>query len=605
MCGIAGIFAYAADSLDGISGEVATIRDAMAPRGPDGTGEWLSSDRRAALGHRRLAIIDLREEASQPMTSPEHRLTIVFNGEIYNYRALRRDLASKGYRFRTESDTEVLLLLYVEYGLGMCERLRGMYAFGICDERDGSLLLARDPFGIKPLYISDDGGVLRFASQVKALLAGGRVDTRPDAAGHVGFYLWGSVPEPYTLFERIRSLEPGTALLVDRNGRRNIRPFCSIPAILREASVDPARSEHPAERLGRLHSLLLDSVRHHLVADVPVGVFLSAGIDSQSIAALVRESGHGDLRTVTMGFAEYRGTTRDEVPLAELCAARNNAMHTTCMIAAADFEASRVRFLAAMDQPSIDGANTYFVSRAAARLGLKVCLSGVGGDEMFGGYSTFKSMPRLVRVARRLVPASSLGKALRWVSARWIGQFTSPKYAGLFELGRSMEGAYLLHRGLFMPWELPRLLPVEIVRRGWAELAPMARLTQTIAGLGPNRARIAGLEMCWYMRNQLLRDSDWAGMAHSLEIRVPFLDVELLRNLAPGLSAPVPLEKSWVAEACGLQAGERPKTGFSIPIAEWFRPANPASGGISRGLRAWARYTAAETYGPRLALPAS
>ena len=204
MCGIAGIFAYSADSIETIAREVVTMRDEMAPRGPDGVGEWVSTDRRTAFGHRRLAIIDLREQASQPMTDREHGLTIVFNGEIYNYQVLREGLIAKGYRFRTASDTEVILHLYAEYGSGMCDRLRGMYAFAICHEPTGALFLARDPFGIKPLYYADDGKILRFASQVKALLAGKSVDTRPEPAGYVGYYLWGSVPEPFTLFRGIR-----------------------------------------------------------------------------------------------------------------------------------------------------------------------------------------------------------------------------------------------------------------------------------------------------------------------------------------------------------------------------------------------------------------
>jgi asparagine synthase (glutamine-hydrolysing) len=601
MCGIAGIFGYSAASNDGILREVVNIRDAMAPRGPDGAGEWLSPAGALALGHRRLAIIDLREEALQPMTAPEHGLTIVFNGEIYNYQALRSELAAQGDRFRTTSDTEVLLHLYARYGADMCGRLRGMYAFAIWHEPSGSLFLARDPFGIKPLYYADDGKTFRFASQVKALLAGRSVDTRPDAAGHVGYYLWGSVPEPFTLFRGIRSLDPGSVLHIDRSGRKTSRVFCSIPEILRSAGSEPAPSADRAERMARSHSFLLDTVRHHLVADVPVGVFLSAGIDSQSIAGLAREASHGDLRTITMGFREYRDTPRDEVPLAEVCAHRLGTDHTTRIVTGADFQAELGRFLKSMDQPTVDGANTYFVSKVAAELGMKVCLSGVGGDEMFGGYSTFARLPRLVRLSRMVLPLASAGRAFRWVSARWIGRFTSPKYAGLFELGRTLDGAYLLHRGLFMPWELPGILPPEMVREGWRELAPMARLSEIVQGLGNTAVGVASLEMCGYMRNQLLRDSDWAGMAHSLELRVPFVDVQLLREVAPYLYGADPIRKPLVAEACGLELSARPKTGFSIPVREWFRESAGPDQGMSRGLRGWAKFALSEIYGRTLA----
>jgi asparagine synthase (glutamine-hydrolysing) len=597
MCGIAGLFAYGADSIETISSEVVTMRDAMAPRGPDGVGEWLSSDRRTAFGHRRLAIIDLHEQSLQPMTDREHGLTIVFNGEIYNYKALREELITRGHRFRTASDTEVILHLYAEHGADMCERLRGMYAFAICDEPTGSLFLARDPFGIKPLYYADDGKTLRFASQVKALLAGGSVDTTPECAGYVGYYLLGSVPEPFTLFRGIRELGPGSTLHIDRNGARTPRVFCSIPQILRSAEREKANPKRDGERQERLHFALLDSVRHHLVADVPIAVFLSAGIDSQCITALARETGHPDLRSVTMGFREYRGTLKDEVPLAEACAQRNGTVHTTSIVTGSDFQAELERFVQSMDQPTVDGLNTYFVSKVAAELGLKVCLSGLGGDEMFGGYNSFSQIPRLVRLARRVLPSAAAGRALRRVSARWIGRFTSPKYAGLFELGRTIEGAYLLQRGLFMPWELPHFLPPEIVREGWRQLEPMVRLSDSVKGLGHGSVAVGSLEMNWYMRNQLLRDADWAGMAHSIEIRVPFVDVQLLRDIAPYLYGREPIRKPLVASTCGLDLAARPKTGFSIPTSEWFGQQSGAESGGFRGLRGWARYAIREIYG--------
>jgi len=609
MCGIAGIFAYNpargaasfADSGQEILREVVTMRDAMAARGPDGAGEWLSPDGRTAFGHRRLAIIDLRQEASQPMTDGEHGLTIVFNGEIYNYRALREELAAKGHRFRTESDTEVLLRLYIEHGADMCGRLRGMYAFAIRHELTGALFLARDPFGIKPLYYADDGKTLRFASQVKALIAGGSVDTRPEAAGYVGYYLWGSVPEPYTLFRGIRALEPGSTLHIDRNGRKDARVFCSIPGVLRDAGREPLNPEPGTALREKLHSALLDSVRHHLVADVPIAVFLSAGIDSQCITALARESQHADLRTLTMAFKEYRGTLRDEAPSAEAFARSNGTIHTTSVVTGKDFHTELSRVVQSMDQPSVDGLNTYFVSKLAAGLGMKVCLSGLGGDEMFAGYSTFSNIPRIVGFARLLSPSAAAGRVFRRMCAPWIGRFTSPKYAGIFELGRTIEGAWLLDRGLFMPWELPQVLPREMVREGWNELEPMARLSSCVDGIGPPSIGVASLEMCGYMRNQLLRDADWAGMAHSVEIRVPFVDVHLLRDIAPYLYGSDPIRKPFVARACGVEPPAGPKTGFSIPVREWIGT-EAVRNGISRGLRGWARYTLAEIYGPRLAI---
>lgn len=603
MCGIAGIFAYGPDSAGPAPGEIAVLRDAMVRRGPDGSGDWTSPDGRVALGHRRLAIIDLRDEALQPMAEPDRGLRVVFNGEIYNYRELRRELIAKGYRFRTESDTEVLLHLFSEYGHEMAGKLRGMFAFAIRDERSGSLFLARDAHGIKPLYYADDGRVLRFASQVKALLAGHSVDTTPDAAGYVGYYLWGSVPEPFTLFCGIRALPPGSSLEIRRDGRKTARTFCSIQEILGATGCsrgDENKGIDPEE----LHSALLESIRYHLVSDVPVAVFLSAGIDSQSIATLARDAGHGELRSVTMGFNEYKGTLRDEVPLAEACARRIGTLHTTRVMTGEDFRTELDRFVESMDQPTIDGMNSYMVSKAAAELGLKVCLSGLGGDELFGGYGTFQDIPRVVGIARRVAPFAAMGRALRWISAGWIGRFASPKYAGLFELGRTFEGAYLLHRGLFMPWELPRLLPPEMVREGWGQLAPMARLPEAKQLIGDPRLRVASLEMTRYMRNQLLRDADWAGMAHSIEIRVPFVDVPLLRAIAPYIGGSNGIQKQLVAQTCQLGLPERRKTGFSIPVREWFAVQSGQNTGMARGLRGWAQFALSNIYGAGATLAA-
>jgi asparagine synthase (glutamine-hydrolysing) len=247
------------------------MRDRMALRGPDGHGAWFSADGRVGLGHRRLAIIDLSDSGAQPMASADGKLVITFNGEIYNYRELRSSLEKAGHRFLSSSDTEVLLHLYAEKGLEMVHQLRGMYAFAIWDAKKQGLFLARDPFGIKPLYYADDGNTFRAASQVKALLAGGAINTAPEPAGHVGFFLWGHVPEPYTMYKAIRSLPAGTTLWVGQDGKKSLNTFYRVSAELARACDNPV-SLGRREMQEHLRTALLDSVRHHLIADVPVGV---------------------------------------------------------------------------------------------------------------------------------------------------------------------------------------------------------------------------------------------------------------------------------------------------------------------------------------------
>jgi asparagine synthase (glutamine-hydrolysing) len=607
MCGIAAIFAYYDDAPGVDAGELMRMREQMKPRGPDGAGEWCDSERRVGLGHRRLSIIDLSPAGAQPMLLPERQLAIIFNGEIYNYRDLRAVLEARGQVFRSTSDTEVLLRLYAERGEEMVADLRGMFAFALWDGRKRGLLLARDPLGIKPLYFCDDGKTLRAASQVKALLAGGRVGTEPEPAGHAGFFLWGHVPEPYTLYRSIRALAPGATFWVDQSGRKQKRIFSSATEILAAAehagSQLPSAIAHhpishsslPASSSELLRSALVDTVKHHLIADVPVGVFLSSGLDSATIAALAGEAG-GTLRTVTLGFEEFKGTASDETPLAETIARQYGAAHQTVWVTRDDFRAHAARLFVAMDQPSTDGVNTYFVSLAASRAALKVTLSGLGGDELFGGYPSFREIPRAAGALRWFPAGNVLGKTFRVITSPVLRRFTSPKYAGLLEYGGSYAGAYLLRRGMFMPWELPEILDGEMVRQGWDELQPLVRLEETLDGLRRPRSKVSCLEMCWYMRNQLLRDSDWAGMAHSLEIRVPLVDVALLRSLAPLLAGEAPPSKLDMAltPRSPLPASvlSRPKTGFHIPVREWlFEASRPSK---SRGLRGWARHVYAQ-----------
>src|SRR5213082_2865493 len=481
MCGIAAIFAYGKSAPAVDRAEVIRMREQMFARGPDGEGEWFSEDGRVGLGHRRLTIIDLSPAGEQPMWNADRSLAIIFNGEIYNYRELRSQLSANGYQFRSHCDTEVLLALYQTRGEAMLNELRGMYAFAIWDRNKEGLFLVRDPSGIKPLYYSDNGHTFRVASQVKPLRDCGKIDLAPDPAGHVGYFLWGHVPDPYTLLRNIRSLPAGNSMWVDRSGPRSPRVFCSISQILADAERSASGSEEPTGRreasdqrsdvspITDLRTALQETVRYHLVADVPVGVFLSSGLDSTTIAALAAEQG-GDLRTVTLGFEKYKGTAKDEVPLAEQFAQRCGGKHQTIWVSRADFEAERDHLFESMESPSIDGANTFFVSLAAKRANLKVALSGVGGDELFASYPSFTEIPQSVRFLRNFSRWRAIGRELRIVTAPIVKRFTSPKYASMLEYGGTYAGAYLLRRGMFMPWELPELLDPEMVRAGWVEL---------------------------------------------------------------------------------------------------------------------------------------
>jgi asparagine synthase (glutamine-hydrolysing) len=340
-----------------------------------------------------------------------------------------------------------------------------------------------------------------------------------------------------------------------------------------------------------LRDALLDSVRHHLIADVDVGLFLSAGLDSATLTALASEV-HDQVKTVTLGFEEFRGTNKNEVPGAERIAKRYGTDHETVWVTRDDFAAAHDDLLSAMDQPSIDGTNSYFVSRAAREAGLKVALSGLGGDELFGGYPSFSQIPRLVSAVGAIPGAEVVGKGLRAVTAPVVRRMTSPKYAGLFEYGADYGGAYLLRRGLYMPWELPKVLDPDLVKEGWESLQPRLRLQRTTQGIENEHLQVTALESSWYMRNQLLRDTDWASMAHSLEVRTPLVDWTLLSDVAP-MVARHGLTKQDMANTPARPLPEdlleRPKSGFTVPVREWLLTDRPDYE-EARGLRGWAQY---------------
>ncbi len=574
MCGINGIFAYHPASSPPHEAELLATRDAMRARGPDGSGAWWTQDRRCGLGHRRLSIIDLSDRASQPMTSEDGRFVVVFNGEIYNYPQLRVELEANGARFRTTSDTEALLHLYSRYGAEMVHKLRGMFAFAVWDEAERGLFLARDPYGIKPLYTANDGWTFRFASQVKALLAGGHVSRDSEPAGVVGFHLFGHVPEPFTLYRDVRALPAGHTQWVDAAGPREPKAFAKLAEVLAKGAAETTPA---AELLERVRVGVLDSVRAHLLADVEVGVFLSAGVDSGALLGLMRDAGQRKIRAITLAFDEFRGTPEDEAPEAARVSEIYGAQHIVRRLKKQEFFEDLPAILEAMDQPSIDGVNTWFIAKAAKEVGLKVALSGLGGDELLGGYASFQDIPRWHRRFGVFASVPGLGLLARKVIGAVAPGFSiaRPKALGLLEFSGSWAGTYLLRRGLFLPHELPLVVDVDVAREGLRRLHPLRRLARS---LNPDpksdNGRVCVLESEHYMRNQLLRDSDWAGMAHSLEIRVPLVDFALLATLAPAIPGFTPgVGKAALAKAPTLPLPEstliREKTGFGVPTGAW------------------------------------
>jgi asparagine synthase (glutamine-hydrolysing) len=590
MCGINGIFAYGASAPPVDREELVRSRECMRSRGPDAAGLWISDDGRTGFAHRRLSIIDLSPGGAQPMRRGER--VIIFNGEIYNFRELRARLEAKGRSFTSHSDTEVLLHLYDEVGESMLGELRGMFAIALWDGAMRRMLLARDPYGIKPLYYCDDGATLRVASQVKALIAGGRVDKRFDPAAAAGFFLRGTVPEPFTMYRAVRALPAGSYCYVDANGAGEAVQYFSIAATLRDAVTNARDDVSDQERRDVVHDAVLESVRYHMVSDAPVGAFLSAGIDSSAIVAFARESGASDLQTMTLRFDEYRGRDNDEAPLATLVARRYGVPHSIRDLTLAEFRDELPRIFTAMDQPTVDGLNSYFISKAAAQLGLKVALSGTGGDELFGGYTSFRDIPRWMPVTSLLARIPGLGEGVARLNSALArrSRHVSPKMGEILRHGASYAGAYLVKRGRFLASELPDVLGPGIAAEGLTRLGLIGLIERAVTpDPGTPFGRVAALESSLYLRNQLLRDMDWASMAHSLEVRVPLVDAHLLRRVAPVLVTRKERGKQILANAPRPPLPDvvraRRKTGFTLPIKEWLRQ----EGHVEVGKRSWAR----------------
>jgi asparagine synthase (glutamine-hydrolysing) len=578
MCGIAGVFNFGADAQPVDKTIVTRLNEFQRRRGPDGEGLWASDDQRVVLGHRRLAIIDIGCSGRQPMADISRRWMITFNGEIYNHQELRSELELLGCIFSTRSDTEVLINVIAQWGEAGLSKLRGMYAFALWDNEERELWLARDPYGIKPLYVSESNGTMWFASQARALAHCAPVNTGREAAALVGFYLWGHVPEPFSWWTGITMFPAGHVQRIKMD-KGVVRPR-SFDSVAKALAQDAGRPLDCSE----LRKLMIDTVRHHMVADVPVGVFLSAGIDSNVLAALATEiTPH--LSTITLAFDEYAGTADDEAPTAEAAARLLGSDHVTTRIGREEFVDLLDSFIQSMDQPTIDGLNTYLVSRCAAAQGLKVALSGLGGDELFGGYPSFKQIPRLLRWGKAVAPFRVFGSSTERILRLVGSNLFPPKVAGLLSHSGDIASAYLLRRALFLEGELELLIDESWLKEGLAKLSSRRELMKTLSEKSGIHAQVAVLESCWYMRNQLLRDTDWSSMAHSLEVRVPFVDFALLKRLAPAIASPMPPTKQDLAACASLPKSvvSRPKTGFTTPVRKWIDVSKPSQ----RWLRGW------------------
>ncbi|MGA9884878.1 MAG: asparagine synthase (glutamine-hydrolyzing) [Candidatus Acidiferrales bacterium] len=583
MCGICGVIGV--ESREASEALVRRMMAAMAHRGPDDEGLFAAPC--AAVGMRRLSIVDL-PGGGQPVWNEAGTLAVVFNGEIYNFRELRSELESVGHRFRTRSDTEVIVHGYEEWGPPCAEKLRGMFAFAVLEMPRGRgsipdrVFLARDPLGIKPLYYAAADGELLFASELRALLASGRLQARIAASEIQSYLLFGSVCEPATLIDGVLSLPPGHSLTISTHAPFAVSspvPYWNFGRHAGGGIAYREQAEDLASASERVCSLLQDAVASHLVADVPVGVFLSSGIDSTVLAALASRVRPG-IHTFTVAFPDSQFS---EAKIARRTAQRLRTEHSELTLSAREMVSRLDEAIAAFDQPSMDGINTYFVSWAARQAGLKVALSGLGSDELFGGYSSFRNTAKIRRIAAlaRMLPprvrkgvvgVGQVGASPR--SGQAIGKFA--KAAAAWIDPSSLPHPYFFTRLLFPPQTV--FAPGDAVMwRSQQSGRWLSDSAQQAVSLD-HFTSVSWLELRSYLLNTLLRDTDAMSMRHSLEVRVPFLDtplVEYVLSLSGSAkidsSRPKALLVRAMANLLPEEIIEQPKRTFTFPWERWLR----------------------------------
>jgi len=562
------------------------MNDAMAHRGPDGDGYWESpTDDRGfgvMLAHRRLSILDLTPAAAQPMVDAVTGHVVIFNGEIYNYVELRTCLAAEGQLFRSTGDTEVMLRGVSLHGPQSIRRLRGMFAFALWDPAKRKLLLARDPLGIKPLYFARNPDPeaewsLIFASEVRAILASrllGKPRLNPHTSASVAWN--GFMVTPETAIMGVESVWPGQFRIFDLLGKEQLSEYYwTIP------QVDAA--SHISEP--QLAEVLQESVHLHLASDVPLGVFLSGGVDSATVANLAHKTSRAPVHTFTLAFEEQE---YNEGVIAKRIASAIGTQHREVVLTEQQFIAHLDAALDSLDQPTFDGLNSYYMSQAVREAGFKVALVGTGGDELFGGYTSFRDLPALLRWSKRAnwIPRGVIQRLARLVSSvlqpthgavppqtRWA------KLPEMVRCGGDLLALYQLAYALFLP-NFQR----ELVSGALAEVTPNglpvdmhSRLLDETRSRSPLSA-ISVMEQRLFLGERLLRDTDATSMAASIELRLPLVDQVLSENVnrLPDRQRYYPLRKKSLLRRIGLQGldpalFERPKTGFVLPYDRWLR----------------------------------
>ena len=585
MCGISGIY-NCSDRNINANKIIENIIKLQDKRGPDDRGMWQSTCKKTTFGHNRLSIIDLTDKARQPLVSKDNSLVITFNGEIYNYKEIRNELSKNNILFKSNSDTEVILESYKYWGIEFVKKLRGMFAFAIWDNNKKKLLLARDPFGIKPLYYFKKNNILFFASQVKSILSIDNISFEKSGRSVLDYYLWGNIREPLTLYKDIYSLERGTVKIFDSKLNENSYEYANIKDAILNSKKTNFKNE--SELNEKLNYLIRDTVNYHQVSDVPVTFLLSSGIDSNILLAASKKKINTNFNAMTLDFSEKL----KESPLAKVGSKMSNIDHIIEKVDDNEIAELISQYYKYMDMPTNDGLNNYVVSYFAKKKGSKVLISGVGGDELFSGYPSFKRIPIMRKISKVIPNNKNIQKILYDITYKILSKFNkNTKYAGVLKYSHNTFDSFMLQRCVFTPEEIADLINTKIIDEEMSDLELQQQKEINDKDFENEQLKIMYFEIKYYLCSKLLRDSDWASMANSVELRTPFVDWFFFNELLPLLKSNIKISKKNMLDSfkgqAPLELYNRKKTGFAIPYRQYFKKVSGIKNKYTDPIKDW------------------
>ena len=585
MCGISGIYNCSDRNINAnkIIEDIIKLQD---KRGPDDRGMWQSTCKKTTFGHNRLSIIDLTDKARQPLVSKDNSLVITFNGEIYNYKEIRNELSKNNILFKSNSDSEVILESYKCWGIEFVKKLRGMFAFAIWDNNKKKLLLARDPFGIKPLYYFKKNNILFFASQVKSILSIENLSFEKSGRSVLDYYLWGNIREPLTLYKDIYSLERGTVKIFDSKLNETSYEYANIKDAILNSKKNNFKNE--SELNEKLNYLIKDTVNYHQVSDVPVTFLLSSGIDSNILLAASKKKINTNFNAMTLDFSEKL----KESPLAKVGSKMSNIDHIIEKVDDNEIAELISQYYKYMDMPTNDGLNNYVVSYFAKKKGSKVLISGIGGDELFFGYPSFKRIPIMRKISKVIPNNKNIQKILYDITYKILSKFNkNTKYAGVLKYSHNTFDSFMLQRCVFTPEEIVDLINTKVINEATSNLEFQKQKEINDKDFENEQLKIMYFEIKYYLCSKLLRDADWASMANSVELRTPFIDWFFFNELLPILKSNIKISKRNMLDSfkgqTPVELYNRKKTGFAIPYEQYYKKVSGIKNKYANPIKDW------------------